>query len=617
MRVLPFTKYSPCGNTTILVRESSLSPADRARVAAEIIAPGHLEAEQAGYVDTAAPVPRLDMMGGEFCVNATRAFAALLAEEGKLSPESGGLGGIVSVSGMPERLRVRVRRLAAHRFESSVLLDLPQAPPLENVAPGMYLVRVPGIAHLVLDAAAHPLPADKDRDTAALFARFGLLGEDAAGCIWLHREPSGLRITPFVWVRGTGTTYAETACGSGTLAAYIVCRGVYGDGGELSLMQPGGEPLRVVPDGSAYPGGWAAWVGGPVRRIARGDVFVECLDGEGRTGGREGKLSPESFPSPSPVSLCPSTSPMIGVLDEPYEVALAGSPVGGDEFAGGGIGDDSVDDDVGAQLREGIHGKLDVGVLRQRDVLSGAVGPLERRVPADIDVVQLDPVDGQGVEAADGGVHVVRGFTGKAEHEVRADLHVGFFRQLNGLGRGRRVVPPVDAAQGGVVQRLDAKLKPFFFPRRGAEDSHFFRIEAVGPGSHGNPGEIGQGAENLQHRREPGGGAVGIGKGLQIREEQRGPVGLAEVLAPVLPLGGEVHSGKAEPRAGTYGVAEGAARAGERPVTVGAACPRVERDLLDPLAEALAEMDGECIPCMHQNGPFGRIAANAVAVHIF
>ena len=295
MCVLPFTKYSPCGNTTILVRESSLSPADRARVAAEIIAPGHLEAEQAGYVDTAAPVPRLDMMGGEFCVNATRAFAALLAEEGKLSPESGGLGGIVSVSGMPERLRVRVRRLAAHRFESAVLLDLPQAPPLENVAPGMYLVRVPGIAHLVLDAAAHPLPADKDRDTAALFARFGLLGEDAAGCIWLHREPSGLRITPFVWVRGTGTTYAETACGSGTLAASIVCRGVYGDGGELSLMQPGGEPLRVVPDGSAYPGGWAAWVGGPVRRIARGDVFVECLDGEGRTGGDPHPSSSQDF----------------------------------------------------------------------------------------------------------------------------------------------------------------------------------------------------------------------------------------------------------------------------------------------------------------------------------
>lgn len=178
-------------------------------------------------------------------------------------------------------------------------------------------------------------------------------------------------------------------------------------------------------------------------------------------------------------------------------------------------------------------------------------------------------------------------------------------------------MPPVDAPQGGVVQGLNPKLKPFFFPRRGSEESHFFGVEAVGPGSHGNPGEIGQGAENLQHRRKPRGGAVGIGKRLQVREEQRGPVGLAEVFAPVFPLGGEVHPGKAEPGTGTYGVAEGAARAGERPVTVGAACPGVEGDLLDPLAEALAEMDGERVPCMHQNGPFGRTAANAVAVHLF
>lgn len=295
MRVLPFTKYSPCGNTTILVQDASLPASERARVAAEIIAPGHLEAEQAGYVDTAAPVPRLDMMGGEFCVNATRAFAALLAGEGRLSPEKGDpegndLYGAVSVSGMPERLRVRVRRQAPHRFESAVLLDLPEAPPLEAVAPGIHLVRVPGIAHLVLDAAAHPLPADKDRDTAEFFSRFGLLGEDAAGCIWLHRGPSGLRITPFVWVRGTGTTYAETACGSGTLAASIVCRSIHGDGGDLSLMQPGGEPLRVVRAESAHSGGWAAWVGGPVRLLARGEVFVECLGGESGIGGREEKL---------------------------------------------------------------------------------------------------------------------------------------------------------------------------------------------------------------------------------------------------------------------------------------------------------------------------------------
>lgn len=277
MRILPFVKYSPCGNTTILVREKGLLPAERASVAAEIIAPGHLEAEQAGYVDPAAAVPRLDMMGGEFCVNATRAFAALLADEGVLEPEGDALGGKVGVSGMPGVLRVRVRRLTSCRFESAVLLDLPEAPPVEAVAPGIWLVRVPGIAHLVLDAEVHALPRDKERDTAELFARFGLLKAEAAGCIWLHRE-ADLRITPFVWVRATETTYAETACGSGTLAASMVCRSVYGDTGDLRLMQPGGEPLTVSEAGPGAGKGWAAWVGGPVRLLARGEVFVESLE---------------------------------------------------------------------------------------------------------------------------------------------------------------------------------------------------------------------------------------------------------------------------------------------------------------------------------------------------
>ena len=219
MRVLPFTKYSPCGNTTILVQDASLPASERARVAAEIIAPGHLEAEQAGYVDTAAPVPRLDMMGGEFCVNATRAFAALLAGEGRLSPEKGDpegndLYGAVSVSGMPERLRVRVRRLAPHRFESAVLLDLPEAPPLEAVAPGIHLVRVPGIAHLVLDAAAHPTRIA----TRPIF--FPVLG------CWARMPPGA-----------SGFTAGRPACGS---------RLSYGCGG----------PGRRMPRRLAVPGRW-------------------------------------------------------------------------------------------------------------------------------------------------------------------------------------------------------------------------------------------------------------------------------------------------------------------------------------------------------------------------
>ena len=276
MRVLPFLKYSPCGNTTILVRDMLASPEERARAAAEMIAPGHLEAEQAGYVDLSVSVPRLEMMGGEFCVNATRAFAALLAEEGRLTPGNGMLEGIVSVSGMPEPLAVRVRRLSLNQAYASVLLGLSDVSP-EAVAPGVWLVRVPGIAHLVLDATMHPLPEDKDRDTLDLFSRFGLLSEEAAGCIWLHRGAGGLGITPFVRVRATGTIYAETACGSGTLAASSVCRNIFGDLGELRVLQPGGEPLVVTQAGASSGPCRAVWIGGSVRLLARGEVFVECL----------------------------------------------------------------------------------------------------------------------------------------------------------------------------------------------------------------------------------------------------------------------------------------------------------------------------------------------------
>ena len=279
MKTVPFVKYSPCGNTTILIKNVPLSPADRARSAAEIIAPGHLAAEQAGYIDTLAPIPRMDMMGGEFCVNATRAFAVDLLRDGRLNPEQNGWHrGRVRVSGLNAVLTVRARACGGARYEAAVLLDLPAPPPVEELAAGISLVRVPGIAHLVIDAAVHPLPTNVLTDTEALFRRHDLWEEDAAGCIWLHRSENGLSITPYVRVKATGTTYAETACGSGTLAAAIVCR--IHDGrtdSTLTLMQPGGEALHVSPATATIAGGWGTWIEGPVRLLAEGDVLVESL----------------------------------------------------------------------------------------------------------------------------------------------------------------------------------------------------------------------------------------------------------------------------------------------------------------------------------------------------
>ncbi|MEG2005372.1 MAG: hypothetical protein RR014_04960, partial [Bilophila sp.] len=331
MRALPFVKLSPCGNITVLITDVPLSPAERARVAAELIAPGHLAAEQAGFVDTRPPLPRMDMMGGEFCLNASRALAVHLLREGRLRPQEAALEaasaqkstpqttnlygwheGMASLSGVDTPLLVQARRLAPaatrqgspneNRFEAAVVLDLPDKPELCLADAGIWLVRLPGIAHLVLDAQQHPLPrlsasgatcgtsAEESgiAATTRLLTRFGLLEEDAAGCIWLQNtaeaatphtkdHPTGQGITPFVRVRATNTIYAETACGSGTLAAAMVCW-QNEEACPLALRQPGGEALTVSPARSAYANGWAVRVTGSVQVLAQGDVFVDCLD---------------------------------------------------------------------------------------------------------------------------------------------------------------------------------------------------------------------------------------------------------------------------------------------------------------------------------------------------
>lgn len=299
MRILPFVKLSPCGNTTVLIRNAPLSPSERALAAAEMIAPGHLAAEQAGFVDTNRDFPRMDMMGGEFCLNASHALAVQLLREGRLHPlkTASGFGwheGLASISGMDTPVFLRARRLdptdalmgnhTENRFEASTLLDLPEKPEINMVKTGIWLVRLPGIAHLVLDAEQHPLSCRQsssfEETTTQLFEHSGLMEEAAAGCIWLHRyNPDEPRITPFVRVRATNTTCAETACGSGTLAAAMICW-LHTEPRTLALRQPGGEDLTVIPASSNHSEGWAVRVSGPVQVLAQGDVFVECLDGD-------------------------------------------------------------------------------------------------------------------------------------------------------------------------------------------------------------------------------------------------------------------------------------------------------------------------------------------------
>ncbi|WP_243838181.1 diaminopimelate epimerase [Nitratidesulfovibrio liaohensis] len=298
---LRFHKFSPGGNTTILVTDPVPAPL-RAAVAAELMGEHHVHAEQVGFVTLAGTYPRIDMMGGEFCGNACRSLAALLALKRVLHAGPGGLmSGEIASSGVSGTLPVRVVH-TPHGPDAAVRMPLPPPAPsaypasadtaepvcvdkdrvpqdatafrlVQPLGEGLELVRLPGITHLLLDASVHPFPGDWQVKACMLIARHGLNDEPAAGCIWHHGPLAAPSITPVVRVRDTGSILLESACGSGSLA-YGLHRAAM-DGGEIALAvrQPSGATIRVSVSRRAglTP---EAWIGGTVRHVAGGTAYL-------------------------------------------------------------------------------------------------------------------------------------------------------------------------------------------------------------------------------------------------------------------------------------------------------------------------------------------------------
>lgn len=287
MPTLRFYKAVPGGNPTILILDP-VPAAERAGVARTLMDAGHLQAEQVGYLDLGAAPVRLDMMGGEFCGNACRAAAAVMAREGVgLRADGEVLRGELSVSGAGRPVEVRVEPGGCVCWAEMPLPPADACFGMTEPAPGMGLVPLPGITHLCLDEAVHPFPADFATAAAGLRARLGLDAE-AVGCIWYRTAPS-CAIKPVVWVRSTASTHYETGCGSGSLALALWLGRRQNFPMSLDVRQPSGHDVAVLIEagGSAADcgsgtvcrpgsdsGAPRAWIRGPVALVARGEAFV-------------------------------------------------------------------------------------------------------------------------------------------------------------------------------------------------------------------------------------------------------------------------------------------------------------------------------------------------------
>lgn len=274
---LHFIKMSPAGNTTLFI----LDPVPRefhGQIARTLIAPEYLGADQVGFIEkpcSGEAVARLQMMGGEFCGNATRALAVLLVERGrvKASPTNDVPKSWIvplEVSGYTGILEAEVKKIQAEaHYWSETPIPTPKL--VQNVsitvsgsAHPATLVEFPGITHVVL--------SDVEPSEAAFheIAR-QIPPADALGVMFYETQRQFM--TPLVSVIKAKSLVWEGSCGSGTVALAATLATQTGERViNLVVTQPGGSITVDIEYGPAGIG--EARIKGFVKMIAEGSVFI-------------------------------------------------------------------------------------------------------------------------------------------------------------------------------------------------------------------------------------------------------------------------------------------------------------------------------------------------------
>jgi len=228
---LSYILADPSGNTTAFVL-TPVPPALRPAVARQVMAA--LAAEQVAFVHDG----RMDMMGGEFCGNASRSFAlwqAYAAPDGLSLLPAPPRQETVTVSGAAHPLTVSLSAEGGV-FHAAIHMPLPRRvlPLAESPLGACTLVEYPGISHLVLENA---VPGAEDVSHAHTLLSSHKAEDGCFGLLYL----SGSTMRPLVYVRDTDTLIWESSCASGTCAAAAARALAAGSSLTLELFQPGGS----------------------------------------------------------------------------------------------------------------------------------------------------------------------------------------------------------------------------------------------------------------------------------------------------------------------------------------------------------------------------------------
>ena len=240
--VLRYTVIDPTKNITLLVT----TPVQRnlqAQTAAWLLR-REKNAEQVGFLELAEDgTPRLQMMGGEFCGNATMGLGAWLCRREKL-PHGVTHDFALEISGADTLVPCSVTPVN-YGYLATVEMPLPEKMetrtfPVPDGELTLTVVFLPGICHIIA-----PKDAVDRAQAEELLRRWsaGLPGE-AVGLILLDEERTA--IDPLVYVKPTDTAVWERGCGSGSAAAACYLTAKREKAQCLSIRQQGGTIAAVT-----------------------------------------------------------------------------------------------------------------------------------------------------------------------------------------------------------------------------------------------------------------------------------------------------------------------------------------------------------------------------------
>lgn len=275
MSALRVSIFDPTGNITALIEdpvEIAAQPAVAAAVMERFPA-----VEQVGFVsllpDEAEDVA-LRMAGGEFCGNASMSAAALfLLRRGDAASDEEKTVRL-RVTGVSRAVEVKLKKTAGEDFLASVRMPpalsvSEQVFPFGTLRDPITVVRMEGIAHAIVTPGSgfFSLLGDKVAAEEAARRLCAALGAEALGLMFLEGAAPRMRLTPLVYVPGSGTMIWENSCASGSAAVGTALAEKSGARVRLELEEPGGV-LEIRSGGVRGE----TWLSGRTKQIA-----AECI----------------------------------------------------------------------------------------------------------------------------------------------------------------------------------------------------------------------------------------------------------------------------------------------------------------------------------------------------